>query len=689
MKASDLLVRCLEAEGVKYIFGVPGEENADVMMSLLDSPIEFVVCRHEQAAAFMADLYGRITGKPQVCLGTLGPGATNLLTGVADANMDRSPLVVITGQGATRRVHKESHQAMDNIGMFKPVTKWNTTVTNADTIPEIVRKAFKIATTEKMGATHIELPEDVAKHRSLKLPIAPQQSSRPAPSLEAIAEASRIILAAKSPAILAGNGVLRGNASAELTALVDRTGVPVVNTFMGKGAIPASHPCSVFTIGLQARDYVVQLLEQADVVIAVGYDLVEYHPVAWNRGVEKQIVHIDSMPAEVDESYHPAVDIEGDIASALHALTVALPEQRLVDPVQYQELRAIMEREFSAFAEDASFPVKPQKILWEVRKALAPDDILISDVGAHKMWIARYFQSDVPNTCQISNGFCTMGIALPGAIGAKLAMIQEGTPHRKVMTISGDGGVMMNIQDLDTAVRLKLPIVNMIWTDGEYGLIKWKQTVFHGKYSHISFANDGFDFVKLAEAFGARGFRVTSAEELPGILAEALLVEGPVIIDCPVDYSENLKLSRRLGEIPNPERSAMLKRSPIFKGVQSEYLDIIGDYMVERSYPAGAVMCEQGAPGDEVFLLTRGDAEVHIEKEGEAPTVFQVGAGACFGEMAVLGEQPRAGTVVAGAGGADTLVLSAADFQEILHAQPVMSVQLLRVLSRRLAEATS
>ncbi|MBM3458365.1 MAG: cyclic nucleotide-binding domain-containing protein, partial [Armatimonadetes bacterium] len=441
--------------------------------------------------------------------------------------------------------------------------------------------------------------------------------------------------------------------------------------------------------GLQARDYVVQLLEQADVVVAIGYDLVEYHPVAWNNGVEKQIIHIDSLPAEVDEHYHPAVDIEGDIGAALRALTEAMPDERRVDPAQYQELRRIMEQEFRAQAEDTGFPIKPQKILWEVRKALAPEDILISDVGAHKMWIARYFQSDVPNTCQISNGFCTMGFALPGAIGAKLAMIQEGTPQRKVMTISGDGGVMMNIQDLDTAVRLNLPIVNMIWTDGEYGLIKWKQTVFHGKYSHISFANPGFDFVKLAEAFGARGFRVNSAEELPGILAEALACDGPVVIDCPVDYSENLRLSRRLGEIPNPERSALLKKSPIFRGVQNEYLDLIGDYMTEREYPAGAVMCEQGAPGDEVFLLTRGQAEVKIEKEGEAPQSFQVGLGTCFGEMAVLGEQPRTGTVIAGSEGANTLVLSATDFQEILHSQPAMAVQLLRVLSRRLAEAAA
>jgi hypothetical protein len=301
------------------------------------------------------------------------------------------------------------------------------------------------------------------------------------------------------------------------------------------------------------------------------------------------------------------------------------------------------------------------------------------------MWIARYFQCDVPNTCQISNGFCTMGFALPGAIGAKLAIADQ--PHRKVMTISGDGGVMMNIQDLDTAVRLKLPIVNMVWTDGEYGLIKWKQTAFHGKYSHISFENPAFDFVKLAEAFGATGYRVHSAAELPEILEKALAAEGPVVIDCPVDYSENMKLSRKLGELPNAERSALLKQSPIFKGVGMEYLDIIGEYMTERPYPAGATICEQGAPGSEVFLITGGSAAVRIEKEGEEDAVFSVGEGACFGEMAVLGEQPRAATVTAGDQGVETLVLHATDFQEILHSQPAIGVQLLRVLSQRLAEA--
>jgi acetolactate synthase-1/2/3 large subunit len=680
MKASDLFIRCLEEEGVEYMFGVPGEENADMMISLLDSNIKFIVTRHEQAAAFMADLYGRLTGKPAVCLGTLGPGATNLLTGVADANMDRAPLVVITGQAATKRIHKESHQAMDVVAMFKPVVKWTTTISNADTIPEIIRKAFKVAQTEKMGATHIELPEDIAKHRTLKQPLPQQLAPQPDPSDAAIQKAVQLIKAANYPAILAGNGVLRGRASEALTALVNKTGIPVVNTFMGKGSLAASHPCSVFTVGLQARDYVVRVLEEADVVLAIGYDLVEYPPAAWNHGCEKQIIHIDFTPAEVDESYDPAVDIEGEIRLAIEAITAGLPDKKLVDPAKFTEVRQTMEQEFRQHAEDASFPMKPQKILWEVRKALAQEDILISDVGAHKMWIARYFQCDVPNTCQISNGFCTMGFALPGAIGAKLAF-----PDRRVMTISGDGGVMMNIQDLETACRLKLPIINMVWTDSQYGLIKWKQTVGHGKHSHIDFNNP--DFVKLAESFGAVGYRVEKPEDLPGILQEAMKQDRPVIIDCPVDYSENLKLSRRLGELPNAERSALLKKSPIFSKVGAEYLDVIGDYMQEREYPSGATICEQGAVGDEVFVLVKGEVDVKIRKDGQPEETIRVGPGACFGEMAVLADKPRSATVVAANGGVDTLVLSSGDFNEILLSQPEMGVQLLKELSRRLIEA--
>ena len=681
MKASDLFVRCLEQEGVEYIFGVPGEENADIMMSLLDSSIEFVVCRHEQGAAFIADVYGRLTGKPGVCLGTLGPGATNLLTGVADANMDRAPLIALTGQGSTTRLHKESHQAMDVVSMFRPIVKWTTTIANADTIPEIIRKAFHLAQVEKPGAVHIELPEDIAKHRSLISPLVPASSVQPEPNAGEIAKAATLLRGAEFPVILAGNGVLRAQATDQLINLSESTGIPVANTFMGKGAIPASHPNCLFTVGLQARDVVALAIEEADIVLAVGYDLVEYHPKLWNRGRPKQVINIDTTAAEVDAHFAPEVDIPGDITAALEALAEEIGDQVLVKREQYLSYRQTMQQEFEQYVEDTGFPVKPQRILSDVRKALGPDDILLSDVGAHKMWIGRYYQCEGPNTCLISNGFCSMGFALPGAIGAKLSC-----PGRRVLAISGDGGFMMNVQDLETAVRLKLPMVILIWTDSQYGLIRWKQEAQFGKNSHIDFQNP--DFVKLAEAFGAIGKRIQSADQLPGVLSEALEADDVVVIDCPVDYDENMKLSRRLGEIPTTTRLNWLKQTDLFSGCGSDSLEVISSFMEERSYLASELICEKGVDSSEVFLLVDGQAVVHASEDGQADRV-SLEPGACFGEMAILADQPRSATVVAGKNGAQTLVLDGRVFREALLKQPTIGMELLKTLSKRLTQLVS
>ncbi|MBT6909651.1 MAG: acetolactate synthase large subunit, partial [Rhodospirillaceae bacterium] len=450
IKASDLFVRCLEAEGVTHIFGVPGEENADVMMSLMDSTIDFVLCRHEQAAAFMADTYGRLTGKPGVCLATLGPGATNLVTGVADANMDRAPLVAIIGQASTSRLHKESHQNMDAIAMFRPITKWAHSIGNAKTIPEVIRKAFKVATTEKPGATVIELPEDLAKHNIVAKPMPVDITRRPAADHKAVARAVDALVAAKNPLILAGNGAVRKRASQQLRRLAHNSGIGVVNTFMGKGAVSLEDPHCLYTIGLQGRDHVTAAFEASDVVIAVGYDLVEYAPSSWNGKGDKTIVHIDFEPAEIDDDFIVAVDVVGDIADALWQMNElmeerygdSLPKFKIADRAA---LREAINADLTGEAADTAFPMKPQTVVNDVRAALGPDDIMLSDVGAHKMWVSRYYQCYEPNTCLISNGFCSMGFALPGAIGAKIAH-----PDRRVGFICGDAGFLMNVQDLET-----------------------------------------------------------------------------------------------------------------------------------------------------------------------------------------------------------------------------------------------
>ncbi len=547
MKASDLFVRCLEMEGVERIFGVPGEENADMMMSLLDSKIEFVLCRHEQGAAFMADAYGRLTGKAGVCLATLGPGATNLVTGIADANMDRAPLVAIIGQASTGRLHKESHQNMDSIAMFRPITKWAHSVYDAENIPELVRKAFKLAEAEKPGATVLELPEDIAKEKTSREPLTPIKTRRPAADHKAIAQAVELIGEARNPIILAGNGTVRKRAAKQLQRLAHKAGIGVVNTFMGKGAVPMSDEHCLFTMGLQGRDYINLAMDEADLVIAAGYDLVEYSPEFWNHG-EKKIIHIDFDPAEIDDAFPVTVDIASDVADALWQINEQLnvrfgDKLPLFDIKQRAKLRSAILDDFGQEKDDKGFPMKPQRILWDVRQALGPADILLSDVGAHKMWISRYYQCEDANTCLISNGFCTMGFALPGAIGAKFAH-----PDRKVMAICGDAGFLMNVQELETAVRLKVPLVCMVWCDGEYGLIKWKQqNQFNGRHSDLAFTNP--DFELLAKSFGMWGRAVTGPGQLAGVLEEALAQDGPALIGVPVDYGENTKLTKRLGNI--------------------------------------------------------------------------------------------------------------------------------------------
>ena len=548
MKASDLFVRCLEAEGVRTIFGVPGEENADFMISLEDSPIEFILTRHEQGASFMAEVYGRLTGEPGVCLGTLGPGATNLITGVADANMDRAPLVCLTGQAATNRQHKESHQAMDVVAMFEPVTKWSQAVLNAQSIPEIVRKAFKLATTEKPGSTHIELPEDLAKLDVDAVPIEPHRTRRPVPADKVVDQVFDLIMSARRPIILAGNGAIRRRASKQLREFCESTGIGVVSTFMAKGCVDMDADYCLFTIGLQAKDLVACAVDAADLVITLGYDMVEYHPRLWNADGDKRIAHIDFLPAEIDEHYRVEVEVVGDLAHTLWMLNERLDAAPAAawDLSQQSSVREQMIEEFAINRDDdTSGRVRPQKVLWDVRAALGPDDVLLSDVGAHKMWIARYFQCHEPNTCLIPNGFCSMGFALPGSIASWVAQ-----PDRKTLAICGDAGFMMNVQEMETAKRLGADIVVMVWEDNAYGLIEWKQQNEFGRHTDLSFGNP--DWLQLASAFGWNGRYVSESAALAETLRAALEESGPSLVVVPIDYRENQLLTDRLGNIACP-----------------------------------------------------------------------------------------------------------------------------------------
>jgi acetolactate synthase-1/2/3 large subunit len=457
--------------------------------------------------------------------------------------MDRAPLVAITGQGGTERFHKESHQYLDLISLYRPAVKWNAQLIRPQVVPEAVRKAFKVAQTEKPGAAHLDLPEDVADAQAPAdlAALVPQQPFPTEPSDQQIERAAKIISQARDPIVLAGNGVARGRASAALRAFADALGIPVVETFMGKGSLPDTHPLCLGSVGLQEHDYVSCGLDQADVIICVGYDLVEYAPSRWNPRCDKRIIHIDPSPAEVDGAYQVAVGVQGAIAESLTKITERASARGDLGTTRgASELREIIQKEFRAEAEGDSFPLKPQRVVRALRAVLADNDILISDVGAHKLWIARMYPCMAPNTCIISNGFASMGIALPGAIGAKLVY-----PNRRVLAACGDGGFLMSVQELETAVRAGTRVVALIFEDGGYGVIKWKQLKQYGRPAFVNFGNP--DFVALTESFGCRGYRLKAAQELEPILEEAFRQPVPAVVVCPVDYGENLRLTQRLG----------------------------------------------------------------------------------------------------------------------------------------------
>ncbi|MCD8131637.1 MAG: acetolactate synthase large subunit [Lachnospiraceae bacterium] len=539
--AAEVLVRCLESEGVKYVFGIPGEENLDMMRALEHSSLRVIVVRHEQGAAFMADMYGRLTGKAGVCFSTLGPGATNLITGTADANSDGAPLVAITGQVGTDRMHLTSHQYLNLVELFAPITKRSKQIVNPDSVSEIMRIAFKYAESEKPGACHVDLPDNVAAmtvtpgpaERPLKKPAHDVENA----SFASIDRAAALIYKVKHPIILVGHSAVRNHAGEALTAFADALHIPVVNTMMSKGIISYTNQYSMWTIGITQRDYQNRFMDMADLVIAVGYDIVEFAPRKWNQDESHPILHIDTRPAHINKFFQPDAQVIGDISYSLQQLLYRCEPKE--EPAEFLALKDKMREEYESYANDSSFPMKPQRILYDVRKFMGENDIVISDVGAHKMWIAREYNCYRPNTCIISNGFATMGIAVPGAVAAKLVF-----PDRKVLAISGDGGFMMNSQEYETALREHIPIVTLIFTDASYGLIKWKQMDRYQSSCYVDFTNP--DFVKYAESMHAKGYRIEKVEDLLPTLEDAFRQGVPCIIECPVDYGENEKLSEYL-----------------------------------------------------------------------------------------------------------------------------------------------
>lgn len=542
---ADLLVECLEQEGVKYIFGIPGEENLDLMNAIEKSSIQFITTRHEQGAAFMADVYGRLTGKTGVCLSTLGPGATNLVTGVADANLDGAPVLAITGQVATDRMHLTAHQYLDLEKVFEPITKRTKQILRPDTVPEIVRLAFKYAESEKPGAVHIDLPDNIAKMPAQGVPMRRVVPEKGIASYKSIERAARRISRAKKPLILAGYSAVRDGAAQAITDFATELKIPVANTMMAKGIIPFDNPYSMWTIGIPQRDYINQIFDEADTIIGIGYDIVECFPRKWNPENNHKIIHIGNQAAHINKRYQPEVQVVGDISDSLYE--ILRRSERETEPVYALEIKKKIQADHDQYEFDDAFPMKPQRLLHDVRKVMGKDDILVSDVGAHKMWIARHYNCYQPNTCIISNGFASMGIAIPGAVAAKLVY-----PEKKVLAVTGDGGFMMNMQDLETASRIGAGFVTLILNDSSYGLIKWKQMEHFGTTCYTDFTNP--DFVKLAEVMGGKGYRVEKADDLMPMLEDAFRQDKLALIDCRVDYDENMKLSAQLAQLARQEK---------------------------------------------------------------------------------------------------------------------------------------
>ena len=545
-RAAELLVHCLEHEGVTCVFGIPGEENIHLTDALSRSSIRYVLVRHEQGASFMAEIFGRLTGRAGVCSATLGPGAINLLLGTADAYTNSTPVLALSAQVGLNRIYKESHQSVDLVSMFSPVTKWADLILTPGAIPEMVRKAFKLAQTERPGSVYLGVPEDVeAAFVPDELTPLDLNSPRPdEPSPSQIERAAAVLTASRRPIVLAGHGAARSGAADALRRFSELLGLPVATTFHGKGVFPDDHPHSLGAVGFMSHDYVNFGFDEADVIVSVGYELQELDPVRINPGADKQIIHLSRVPAEVDAHYNVEVGIQADIPRTLVALAEATT-RHFERGTSGEKIRRLRADELARGAADDGYPLKPQRVVADTRAALGRSDIVLADTGAVKMWMARLYPTYEPNTCLISNGLSTMAFALPGAIGAKLAV-----PESKVLAAVGDGAFLMNSQEIETALRERIPLAILIWEDSAYGLIGWKMDLELGHHVYVGFSNP--DYVAYAESFGARGYRVRAAGDLLPMLNEALAADTVSVITCPVDYTENLRLTDALGELSGP-----------------------------------------------------------------------------------------------------------------------------------------
>lgn len=549
---ADLIVECLVNEGVEVVFGIPGEENIPLLEAIeRNGNIRFVLTRHEQGAGFMAATYAHITGKPGVCLATLGPGALNLTLPVAQANASTTPLVAICAQGNVSRLYKESHQIIDLVSLFQPITQWSSMMLAPSTAPEMVRKAFSIAQRKRPGATCLVIPEDISEmsvpEDAKPLPLPRPLHILPAP--DTIDEAAKIISQAKTPIILAGNGVARSHAQDQLRAFAEQLNVPVATTFEGKGVFPDNHPNALGVVGFMHRDYENFAFDTADLIIAVGFSIQQFDPKKINPNIDKTIIHINTFVEDTDAHYPTALNIMADIGQTLKTLTNVLKDRNITFDVTHPKIRQMITDELRSFENDNSIPMKPQRVVYDTRRAVPEGTKVLVDTGALKMWMARLYPTMHPNTCIIDNSLSTMAWTLPGAVGASFIKDNSGKINTKpVLAVMGDGSFMMNVQEIETAVRVGSRMVVLVWEDNAYGLIKWKMDLHAGEHEYVDFTNPNVP--KLAESFGARGHVVQKPEDLYNMLKEALEQESGVdVIACPVDYSENMKLIEKLGDI--------------------------------------------------------------------------------------------------------------------------------------------